>query len=141
MRLAEVYEGLGEKEKSLEILRHVMQILKNQRAAEAAQISQGQASASENANANEDGQLSFFDEMGTTSLAKSAPSAKRARMNYNRQQRLKLELQREQETQLSWRRLELLEPHVFIDHFWRYDVASQRKAKKHSAASTIRTSP
>lgn len=126
MRLAEVYEGLGEKEKSLEVLRQVMHILQTQRAAE----SQTEAPASaEGANVN-DNQLSFFDEMGTQTAAKAAPAAKRARMNYNRQQRLKLELQREQETQLSWRRLELLDSHVFIHNFWRYDVAVTKEGEE-----------
>ncbi|KAJ1030337.1 hypothetical protein NDA16_001247 [Ustilago loliicola] len=129
MRLAEVYEGLGEKEKSLEVLRQVMQILQTQRAAEArVEAGQGQSTATEGTAAN-DGQLSFFDEMGTTSAPKAAPASRRARMNYNRQQRLKLELQREQETQLSWRRLELLDPHVFIEYFWRYDVAVTKEGE------------
>ncbi|KAJ1030979.1 hypothetical protein NDA18_002204 [Ustilago nuda] len=122
MRLAEVYEGLGEKEKSLEVLRQVMQILQTQRAAEAqAEAGRGPHIAAGGAT-NNDGQLSFFDEMGKVSASKAAPAAKRARMNYNRQQRLKLELQREQETQLTWRRLELLDLHVFIEGFWHYDI-------------------
>ena len=127
MRLAEVYEGLGEKEKSLEVLQQVMRILQTQGAAEA----QGEAGqASSGAAAASNGQLSFFDEIGPKTSTKAAPAAKRARMNYNRQQRLKLELQREQETQLSWRRLELLDPHVFIEGFWRYDVAVTKEAEE-----------
>lgn len=129
MRLAEVYEGLGEKEKSLEVLRQVMQNLQSQRAAEVqAEVGQSSSPVSEGAAAN-DVQLSFFDEMSTVGTAKAAPSARRAKMNYNRQQRLKLELQREQETQLSWRRLELLDPYVFIQGFWRYDVAVSSDAE------------
>ncbi|SJX60370.1 related to transcription factor TFIIIC subunit [Sporisorium reilianum f. sp. reilianum] len=130
MRLAEVYEGLGEKEKSLEVLQQVMQILQNQREAEARAGAGADPSTASQAGTTNDGSLSFFDEMGTTTPAKAAPSAKRARMNYNRQQRLKLEVQREQETQLSWRRLELLDPHIFIDGFWRYDVAVNKEGEE-----------
>lgn len=130
MRLAEVYEALGEKEKSLEVLQQVMQILQAQRATEAQQAGQGQTIPADLSAAANEGQLSFFDEIGTASTAqKAAPSAKRARINYNRQQRLKLEMQREQETQLSWRRLELLEPHVFVEGFWRYDVTVSKEAE------------
>ncbi|GAC73563.1 RNA polymerase III transcription factor TFIIIC [Moesziomyces antarcticus T-34] len=127
MRLAEVYEGLGDKEKSLEVLRRVMQILQSQRSADE---QPGEAASSAAAGSTHGGVLSFFDEIGKPAAPKAAPAAKRARMNYNRQQRLKLELQREQETQLSWRRLELLEPHVFIDGFWRYDVAVSKEAEE-----------
>ncbi len=78
-----------------------------------------------------DGQLSFFDEMGAAPIHQATSSAKRARMNYNREQRLKLESQRgEQETQLSWRRLELLDPHVFIGGFWRHDVAINKDGEE-----------
>ncbi|SPO20909.1 related to transcription factor TFIIIC subunit [Ustilago trichophora] len=131
MRLAEVYEGLGEKEKSLDVLQQVMRILHTQRAAEPeTEAGSGVSAASERANANVNQLSSFFDEMGTSSTAKVAPSAKRARMNYNRQQRLELELQREQETQLSWRRLELLDPHVFVEGFWRHDVAVTKEGEE-----------
>ncbi|CDR99742.1 related to transcription factor TFIIIC subunit [Sporisorium scitamineum] len=130
MRLAEVYEGLGEKEKSLEVLQQVMQILQTQRAAEAQAGAGADSSTTSQPGPTNDGSLSFFDEMGTTAPTKSAPSAKRARMNYNRQQRLKLEVQREQETQLSWRRLELLDPHVFFEGFWRHDVAVNKEGEE-----------
>ncbi|GAC95566.1 hypothetical protein PHSY_003142 [Pseudozyma hubeiensis SY62] len=131
MRLAEVYEGLGEKEKSLEVLRQVMHILQTQRTAE----TQLEAGLDPNVAASQaggiaEGQLSFFDEVGASSPNKAAPTAKRARMNYNRQQRLKLEVQREQETQLSWRRLELLDAHVFIEGFWRHDVAVTQEGEE-----------
>lgn len=131
MRLAEVYEGLGEKEKSLEVLQQVMQILLTQREADSQTgIDQGSRATASPVGATADNQFSFFDEMGTSTTKKTAPSAKRARMNYDRQQRLKLEVQREQETQLSWRRLELLDPHVFIEGFWRHDVAVCKEAEE-----------
>ncbi|EST09947.1 Tetratricopeptide repeat [Kalmanozyma brasiliensis GHG001] len=129
MRLAEVYEGLGEKEKSLEVLQQVMRILQMQREAGAQTETAYGASGTTQSGIANDGSLSFFDEMGATPAAK-ASLAKRARMNYNREQRLKLEAQREQETQLAWRRLELLDPHVFIEGFWRHDVAINKETEE-----------
>ncbi|SNX81647.1 related to transcription factor TFIIIC subunit [Melanopsichium pennsylvanicum] len=130
LRLAEVYEGLGEKEKSLEVLQQVMRILQAQQTAEArSDTGQGLSAWAEGATAR-DPQLSFFDEMRTAGPAKTASSAKRAKLDYNRQQRLKLEFQREQETQLAWRRMELLDPHVFIEGFWRYDVAVTKESEE-----------
>ncbi|EPQ28789.1 uncharacterized protein PFL1_03592 [Pseudozyma flocculosa PF-1] len=122
MALAEVYEEMGERDKSLETLRTVVRVLQAQKQAEAAEQGRDQdGDAAMAAEAAVGGtQMSFFDELAPQ--IKPRPAEGRARMNYDREQRLKIERKREEETLLCWRRLELLEGHVFIDGFWRTDV-------------------
>ena len=130
MGLAEVYEELGDKDRSLEVLRGVVRLLQAQKqgvGTSGAAIAGVEPAAPDEAMEIEqegDAQMSFFDEFSAPS--KDRPAGRRARMNYNREQRLKIEKQREQDTMLCWRRLELLQSHVFVDGFWRSDVPLTR---------------
>ncbi|PWZ02690.1 TPR-like protein [Testicularia cyperi] len=144
MGLAEAYEGLGEKERSLEVLKQVMKILQNRRAQEAATTAdqstisvreaKAQADGGADAGEREDGadaatqgdgdlgQLSFFDEVPNTLAKQRARSRSGRRSAFEMQEHQRLEQRREQETVLTWKRLELLDPHVFIPELWRTDV-------------------
>ncbi|KAN0063114.1 transcription factor TFIIIC subunit tfc4 [Thecaphora frezii] len=133
MELAEVYEEMGEKEKSLEMLRTVVRVLQTQKEAQAAEDSAARdvdgdvGMAAEAGGGLGDTPLSFFDEF--SSRASQRPTNRRSQMAYDRRQRLKLEKQRERDTLMCWRRLELLESHVFVPGFWRADVALTRSSE------------
>ena len=146
LRLAAVYEELGQRENALQLVNEgescaspagltAVVGARNETlegAREGSELPPAWA-ARHDAAEGEDGQasLSFFNESVANSLDGSsallaqstlgAPTARGNRASISFAERQRLEQQREEETRLAWIQLSALEPVVFCEGFWRPD--------------------
>lgn len=133
LRLAEVYEELGQRDRALQLVNEVVGARSETQEADASTVQAAASPAPPAADEEQAGaSLSFFNEFGaqTAEGAAGAPgqvpvapgmSARGTRASISFAERQRLEQQREEETRLAWIQLSALESRVFVDGFWHHD--------------------